>query len=36
MKIAMVGQFPPHIGGVGVHINLLAHELVKRGHTVYV
>ncbi|OWT33254.1 glycosyl transferase family 1 [Methanobrevibacter sp. 87.7] len=36
MKIAMVGQFPPHIGGVGVHINSLAHELVKRGHTVYV
>ena len=22
MKIAMVGQFPPHVGGVGVHIHL--------------
>lgn len=36
MKIAMIGQFPPHIGGVGVHINSLAHELIKQGHTVYV
>lgn len=36
MKIAMVGQFPPHIGGVGVHIHSLAKELVKKGHEVYV
>lgn len=36
MKIAMVGQFPPHIGGVGVHIHRLAKELVKSGHEVYV
>ncbi len=36
MKIAMVGQFPPHIGGVGVHIHTLAKELVKEGHEVYV
>ncbi len=36
MKIAMVGQYPPHIGGVGVHINTLAKELVKEGHEVYV
>ena len=36
MKIAMVGQYPPHIGGVGVHINSLAKELVKSGHEVYV
>jgi len=36
MKIAMVGQFPPHIGGVGVHIHSLAKELVKQGHEVYV
>ena len=36
MKIAMVGQFPPHIGGVGVHIHSLAKELIKEGHEVYV
>ena len=36
MKIAMVGQFPPHIGGVGVHIHTLAKELIKQGHEVYV
>lgn len=36
MKIAIVGQFPPHIGGVGVHIHNLAKELVKKGHEVYV
>jgi N-acetyl-alpha-D-glucosaminyl L-malate synthase BshA len=36
MKIAMVGQFPPHVGGVGVHIHSLAKELVKEGHEVYV
>ena len=36
MKIAMVGQFPPHIGGVGVHIHTLAKELVNQGHEVYV
>ena len=36
MKIAMIGQFPPHIGGVGVHIHTLAKKLVKEGHEVYV
>lgn len=36
MKIAMVGQFPPHVGGVGVHIHTLAKQLVKQGHEVYV
>ena len=36
MKFAMVGQFPPHIGGVGVHIHTLSKELVKEGHEVYV
>lgn len=36
MKIAMVGQFPPHIGGVGVHIHSLAKKLIKEGHEVYV
>lgn len=32
----MVGQFPPHVGGVGVHIHTLSKELVKQGHKVYV
>lgn len=32
----MVGQFPPHIGGVGVHIHTLSKELIKQGHEVYV
>ena len=36
MKIAMVGQFPPHYGGVGVHIHTLSKELIKQGHEVYV
>lgn len=36
MKIAMVGQFPPHIGGVGVHIHSLGKKLVEEGHDVYV
>lgn len=36
MKIAMVGQFPPHIGGVGVHIHSLSKKLIEKGHEVYV
>lgn len=32
----MVGQFPPHVGGVGVHIYTLSKELVNQGHEVYV
>ena len=36
MKIAMVGQFPPHVGGVGVHIHTLSKRLVEMGHEVYV
>jgi N-acetyl-alpha-D-glucosaminyl L-malate synthase BshA len=36
MKIAMIGQFPPHIGGVGVHIHSLSKELVKNGDEVFV
>ncbi len=32
----MVGQFPPHIGGVSVHVHALSKELVRRGHQVYV
>ena len=30
MKIAMVGQFPPHVGGLGVHIHTLSKKLVRR------
>lgn len=36
MKIAMVGQFPPHVGGVGVHIHSLSKKLIEEGHEVYV
>lgn len=36
MKIAMVGQYTPHIGGIARHINTLAKELIKEGHEVYV
>jgi L-malate glycosyltransferase len=36
MKIVMVGQFPPHIGGVGIHIQNLSKELLKNGEEVYV
>ena len=36
MKIAMVGQFPPHFGGVGVHIHTLSKKLVEEGHEVFV
>lgn len=36
MNICLLGQFPPHIGGVSSHTYLLSHELVKRGDKVYV
>ena len=32
----MIGQFPPHIGGVSAHVHTLSKELVRRGHQVYV
>ena len=32
----MVGQFPPHFGGVGVHIHTLSKKLVEEGHEVFV
>ncbi len=32
----MVGQFPPHIGGVGVHVHTLSKKLVEEGHEVFV
>ena len=36
MNICLLGQFPPHIGGVSSHTYLLARELSKRGDKVYV
>ena len=36
MKIALLGQFPPHFGGFWVHIHTLSKELIKQGHEVYV
>lgn len=36
MKVCILGQFPPHIGGVSTHTQLLAYELQKRGDEVYV
>jgi len=36
MKIAMIGHYPPHIGGVSNHINSLSKELVKNGNEVFV
>lgn len=32
----MIGQFPPHIGGVSAHVHTLSKELVRQGHQVYV
>lgn len=36
MNICLLGQFPPHIGGVSSHTYLLSRELVRRGDEVYV
>jgi N-acetyl-alpha-D-glucosaminyl L-malate synthase BshA len=36
MNICILGQFPPHIGGVSSHTYLLSRELVKRGDQVHV
>jgi len=36
MNICLLGQFPPHIGGISSHTYLLARELTKRGDKVYV
>lgn len=36
MKICLLGQFPPHIGGVASHTYMLVRELVSRGDDVYV
>ncbi len=36
MNICLLGQYPPHIGGVSSHTYLLSRELVERGDRVYV
>lgn len=36
MRVCLLGQYPPHIGGVSSHTYLLSRELVKRGDQVYV
>jgi glycosyltransferase involved in cell wall biosynthesis len=36
MRVCILGQYPPHIGGVSSHTYLLSRELVKRGDSVYV
>jgi glycosyltransferase involved in cell wall biosynthesis len=36
MRVCILGQYPPHIGGVSSHTYLLSRELVKRGDEVYV
>ncbi|CDG64832.1 group 1 glycosyl transferase [Methanobacterium sp. MB1] len=36
MRVCILGQYPPHIGGVSSHTYLLSQELVKRGDDVYV
>lgn len=36
MRVCILGQFPPHVGGVSSHTQLLAHKLIKRGDEVYV
>lgn len=36
MKLCLIGQFPPHVGGVGVHIRSLADSLIRRGDEVFV
>ncbi|KZX14865.1 glycosyltransferase family 4 protein [Methanobrevibacter curvatus] len=36
MKIAIVGQYPPHIGGISNHTNKLSQKLVENGDEVFV
>ena len=36
MRVCILGQYPPHIGGVSSHTYLLSQELVERGDEVYV
>ncbi len=36
MKICILSQFPPQVGGIAVHCSQLARELESRGHRVHV
>jgi L-malate glycosyltransferase len=36
MRVCLLGQYPPYIGGVSSHTYLLSRELVKKGDEVYV
>lgn len=36
MKIAIVGEFPPRIGGVSSHTYTLSKKLIEQGHEVFV
>lgn len=36
MRVCILGQYPPHIGGVSSHTYLLSQELKNRGDEVYV
>jgi L-malate glycosyltransferase len=36
MRVCILGQYPPHIGGVSSHSYLLSQELKNRGDKVYV
>ncbi|MDO8870530.1 MAG: glycosyltransferase family 4 protein [Methanobacteriaceae archaeon] len=36
MKIAMVGHFPPHIGGISSYVYLLSKKLIENGDEVFV
>lgn len=36
MKIALIGTFPPPIGGTSIHISRLREKLVNDGYDVFV
>ncbi len=36
MRICILSQYPPQVGGIAVHCSELARELKNRGHTVHV
>ena len=36
MNICILGQYPPHVGGISTYTRMLEDVLKKKGHTVYV
>ncbi|ADP77482.1 glycosyl transferase group 1 [Methanothermus fervidus DSM 2088] len=36
MKICLIGQYPPHVGGVASHVHFLSNMLKNKGHEVFV